>query len=674
MRVIPFVAALVSVGVLWSIGGAFSHSTTPVSAPQTSQTATIRTVANTQEPQNNRPPAPDFPATLEWLNTDRPFSLKDLRGKVVLLDFWTYCCINCIHIIPDLKKLEAKYPNELVVIGVHSAKFQNEKDSQNIRNAILRYEIEHPVINDKDFLVWKSYGAQAWPTLVVIDPDGNYVGYVSGEGHFATLDETIGRLISEFGAKNRLDRKPIKFVLEKEGKPKSVLSYPGKIVADEKSDRLFFTDSNHNRVIVTSLKGAIQEVIGDGNIGLKDGSFTTAQFFRPQGLTFDAAKNILYVADTENHAVRRINLTAKTVTTLAGNGRQARYPPTGGTGKAVSLSSPWDVILIKNILYVAMAGTHQLWTIDVTTRRAHPFAGTGGENITDGPLGQALLAQPSGITTDGSILYFADSEVSAVRTADLKHSGEVKTLIGQGLFEFGDVDGQYPQARLQHPIGVAYRGGYVYVADTYNHKIKRVDPKTKTLETVIGTGARGMSDGKARTATLNEPNGLTFAAGKWFIADTNNHMIRVFDPAKGDVSTLKLTGLEKLAKKSIPGFVGREQKYEPQIVSPDAKMLTITVTLPKGTKFNKDAPFRIEAASDKPDALNVGALDIKEATDILLIPITPKAGEATLTVDLSINYCSSDNAGLCYFKESRLVIPVRVVPEGSQNPALAFSL
>jgi thiol-disulfide isomerase/thioredoxin len=212
-----------------------------------------------QAPSDNRIAAPDFPATLEWLNTDKPLTLKDLRGKVLLLDFWTYCCINCIHIIPDLKKLEAKYPNELVVIGVHSAKFQNEKDSQNIRNAILRYEIEHPVINDKDFLVWRMYAAQSWPTLVVLDPEGNYVGYVSGEGNYEILDQTIGRLIKDFGAKNKLNSTPMKFALEKDGKPKSVLSYPGKIVADEKSKRLFFTDSNHNRIIVASLAGEIQE-------------------------------------------------------------------------------------------------------------------------------------------------------------------------------------------------------------------------------------------------------------------------------------------------------------------------------------------------------------------------------------------------------------------------------
>ncbi|MCS6775508.1 MAG: thioredoxin-like domain-containing protein [Chthonomonadaceae bacterium] len=618
--------------------------------------------------------APDFPATLEWLNTDRPLSLKDLRGKVVLLDFWTYCCINCIHIIPDLKRLEARYPNELVVIGVHSAKFQNEKDVENIRNAILRYEIEHPVINDKDFLVWNAYGAQAWPTLVLIDPAGKYVGYVSGEGHYELLDRTINRLIQEFGDRKLLNRKPMKFVLEKEGRPKSVLSYPGKIVADEASERLFFTDSNHNRVIVTSLNGAVQTVIGDGNIGLKDGSFATARFFRPQGLTYDAKQDLLYVADTENHAVRRVDLKAGTVTTLAGNGKQAMYPPVGGVGRQVALSSPWDLVLIGNTLYVAMAGTHQLWAIDVTTGKAAPYAGTGAENIVDGPLNRALLAQPSGIATDGRVLFFADSEVSAVRTADLSRSGEVKTLIGQGLFEFGDIDGAYPQARLQHPIGVAYHQGYVYVADTYNHKIKRVDPKTRVVQTVIGTGKRGMNDGKGKQASLNEPNGLVFAKGRWFIADTNNHLIRVYDPEKDEVTTLRLTGIEKLAQKSIPGFIGKEQRVAEQQIAPTASRLLLLIQLPGGTKFTPGAPFRVQAVSDQPESVTVGKFSIAEPTDMLAIPITPRQGKATITVNLSVNYCATDNTGLCYFKEVRLVVPVQVSPEGSSNPMVTCEL
>src|SRR5579859_4163026 len=189
--------------------------------------------------------APEFPTGLQWLNTDRPLTLKELRGKVVVIDFWTYCCINCMHIIPDLKKLEAKYRKELVVIGVHSAKFTNEKDTENIRQAIRRYEIEHPVINDKDLAVWNLYGANSWPTVLLIDPDGNVVGGKGGEGIFEPFDQAIAAVIKEFDAKGKINREPLKLSLEKDRAAKTVLSYPGKIAADPKGERLFISDSDN---------------------------------------------------------------------------------------------------------------------------------------------------------------------------------------------------------------------------------------------------------------------------------------------------------------------------------------------------------------------------------------------------------------------------------------------
>ena len=501
------------------------------------------------DPAQARPAAPEFPSGLQWLNTDRPLALKELRGKVVVIDFWTYCCINCMHIIPDLKKLEAKYPKELVVIGVHSAKFNNEKDTENIRQAIRRYEIEHPVINDKDLAVWQLYGASSWPTVLLIDPDGNVVGAKAGEGIYEPFDQAISAVIKEFDAKGKINRQPLKLSLEKDRASKSALSYPGKIAADGKGGRLFVTDSNNNRVVILSLAGAVQEIIGSGHRALADGDYKTAEFFRPQGICYDAARNALYIADTENHAIRKIDLVAKTVTTLAGTGKQAsQYPPQAGFGKSVALSSPWDVLQMGRTLYVAMAGSHQIWTLNLDTLAASSFSGSGREDILDGPLREAAHAQPSGLTTDGDNLYVADSEVSAVRKVSiLKRS--VSTLIGKGLFEFGDVDGKYPSARLQHPIGIAWHNGSLYVADTYNHKIKRLDPKTRTLETVIGSGSRGAADGPANRGGLNEPNGLVFVGGKAYITDTNNNAIRVWDPSATSISTLRISIPATIAEK-----------------------------------------------------------------------------------------------------------------------------
>ena len=242
----------------------------------------------------------------EWLNTSGEITLKDLRGKVVLVDFWTYCCINCMHILPDLKYLEHKYPKELVVIGVHSAKFDNEKETENIRRAALRYEIEHPIVNDAEMRIWRGFGVRAWPTLVLLDPEGYYCGFISGEGNREPLDAIIAKVIAYHKAKGTLDETPVRFDLEHQRVKPGALRFPGKVLADEASNRLFITDSNHNRLVVTSLDGKLQDVIGSGTAGAADGDYKSASFFRPQGTALVGDK--LYVSDTENHLLRVFDL------------------------------------------------------------------------------------------------------------------------------------------------------------------------------------------------------------------------------------------------------------------------------------------------------------------------------------------------------------------------------
>lgn len=485
--------------------------------------------------------APDFPAGLDWLNTERPLSLRELRGKLVLLDFWTYCCINCMHVLPDLKRLERKYANQLVVIGVHSAKFTNEKGTENIRQALLRYEIEHPVVNDRDFDVWQQYAVRAWPTLALINPRGKIVGVHSGEGIFELFDEIIGNLVNYFRAQDVLDETPRQFKLEKQTAPPSLLSFPGKVLADEQSNRLFISDSNRNRILITNLDGAVLDVIGAGAIGNRDGSFVGAEFNHPQGLALDG--DTLYICDTENHLIRQADLQARTVATLVGTGEQAHHFNQPGIGAEVALNSPWDAVIVNGILFVAMAGPHQIWAINPQTREAVPFAGSGREDHIDGPLLHAALAQPSGITTNGSALFFADSEISSIRAASLLPNGQVSTLVGLGLFDYGDVDGVGEAVRLQHPLGVAYANGKLYVADTYNHKIKELTIATRTCRTLAGSGERGTRNGAPLVAQFNEPGGITATSAALYVADTNNHLLRRIDLTNRLVSTLELKGL-----------------------------------------------------------------------------------------------------------------------------------
>jgi thiol-disulfide isomerase/thioredoxin len=485
--------------------------------------------------------APELEGGIAWLNTGKPLTLKDLKGKVVLLDFWTLCCINCIHVMPDIEKLEKKYANELVVIGVHSAKFENEKNSESIRKAILRYGLKHPVVNDADQKIWNAYDCSSWPTLVLIDPEGNLLGQTSGEGKFELLDKVISKVIDEAKKKKTLNETPIRFDTAKfRDKVDSPLYFPGKVLADEKGDRLFIADSTNHRIVITKLNGEGIAVAGIGTPGRKDGPFSGAQFDDPQGMAVNG--DTLYVADRRNHCIRELDLKAKTVKTIAGTGEQDRDRGEGGPALERGLNSPWDLLLDGDRLFIAMAGHHQIWTLDLKEKKVAPFAGTGRENIKDGPLEIANFAQPSGLTTDGKYLYVADPEVSAVRKVPMDGQGRVVTLVGTGLFDFGDEDGIGKEAKLQHAIGVQYHDGKVYVADTYNSKLKVIDLKDQSITTFLG----GKDD---KDRSFNEPAGLSYANGKLYVADTNAHRIRVVDLKTKELTTLPIKGVSPVVVK-----------------------------------------------------------------------------------------------------------------------------
>jgi thiol-disulfide isomerase/thioredoxin/sugar lactone lactonase YvrE len=488
---------------------------------------------------DGRTEAPELDGGVAWLNTAGPIRIKDLRGKVVLLDFWTLCCINCMHVLPDLAKLEKKYPNELVVVGVHTAKFENEKNTESIRKAILRYEVSHPVVNDANMRIWRTYGSNSWPTLCLIDPEGYVVGATSGEGNYELLDRVISKLIKVHKDKKTLNEKPLKFQLARsQENGDSPLFFPGKVLADAASKRLFIADSTHHRIVITDLAGKKIAVAGVGEPGKTDGPFDKASFNDPQGMALKG--DVLYVADRRNHMIRALDLKAQTVSTIAGVGVQGQDREFGGPGKNTGLNSPWDLLLHKDRLFIAMAGHHQIWTLDLATNKVAPYAGSGRENIRDGSLITSCFAQPSGLATDGKTLWVADSEVSAVRAVPLEGDDEVKTVVGEGLFEFGDVDGEGSKVRLQHALGIAYHGGKLYVADTYNSKIKVLDPVKRTSTTFLGGEAQGWLAGPV----FSEPGGICYSDGKLYVADTNAHRIRIVDLKTKTVSTLKLQGVE----------------------------------------------------------------------------------------------------------------------------------
>lgn len=631
---------------------------------------------------------PELPQGMEWFNTKKSISKADLKGKFVLFDFWTYCCINCMHILPELKKLERRFPNELVVIGVHSAKFETEKYRENIIQAMLRGEVEHLVVNDNEHKLWNFYGVNMWPTLLLVDPEGKVVRRSTGEFKADDVAKILEAGIPYYRQRNLLNEKPFPIDLIKAAD--TPLLFPGKVLADEPGDRLFISDSNHNRIVVTTLSGKLLFTIGSGAVGRDDGDFKTATFDHPQGCALH--QEMLYVADTENHLLRKVDLKNRTVKTIAGTGRQADplVPRVKrGLPKGTPLSSPWDLWIHKSNLFIAMAGSHQIWKMPLSESEIGPYAGNGREDIVDGRLlpkvpgqqGYSSFAQPSGLASDGEWLYVADSEGSSIRAVPFEMAREVVTVVGTAarpegrLFDFGDVDGPRGVAKFQHCIGITFADGALFVADTYNNKIREVDPRTGETRTLAGKGYNQPGNDDA-AQTFDEPAGITHAKGVLYIADTNNHLVRTIELATGKVGTLAIAGLAAPSPPKVdakPSFRGAaEQELKLASVKPDRNGITLHVTLnpPSGMEISRDAPLICwidspqESGPLDRSAFGRRNLEMPQAEFEVTVPVKGE-GEDVVALSLNYLYCRHGQDGICKAGSVVFTVPVKVTASGS---------
>ncbi len=493
------------------------------------------------------PALPQDPAV--WIGAS-PLSLESLKGQIVVLDFWTYCCINCLHVLPELAAVHERFASAPVtVIGVHSAKFPRERERSAIEQAMVRHGIDHPVINDADRELWEQYAVRSWPTVVVLDATGREAWRHSGEVQRDALGSVIEDLIAEARAAGTLAQAPPRPPQEVRAPQEEVaLRVPGKISvypglqaqangADvlAESGRLYIADTGRHRILELLMeadsdgwpKGTLLRVFGGADEpGLVDGPASEARFREPQGMS--RGGDVLWVADTGNHCLRRIDLNDGVVSTAAGSGRRGVGQEADPSApRSVDLRSPWDVEVTEGAVLIAMAGTHQIWVYLPLEDRIGPMIGSGAEHHSDGPSNRAALAQPSGMALFGRHLFWADSETSSVRLADLEKR-EVMTVVGRGLFDFGDVDGAGDEVRLQHPLGVTLADGVLWVADTFNHKIKRIDPTGGVTATVVG----GTPD------VLDEPGGVDVLGPFLIVADTNNHRIRVIRRETGEIRDL----------------------------------------------------------------------------------------------------------------------------------------
>jgi thiol-disulfide isomerase/thioredoxin len=591
--------------------------------------------------------APELIGRGGWVNTQHDLSLKSLRGKVVFLDFWTFCCINCLHVLEELRPLEERFGDDLVVIGVHSPKFEHERDHEALVRAVARYDVRHPVLDDPDRATWDQYGVRAWPTLVLVDPAGYAVAAVSGEGNAVALEKTIAKMIEEHRAAGTLNEASIKTLPPAVGG--GPLHFPGKVASGP--DGLFaIADSGHNRVIISRANEAgdgaeVQAVAGTRARGAEDGGFSDATFADPQGMLFLDARTLL-VADTGNHLIRRLDVASETVETIAGTGAQARWGATGGPARSTPLNSPWDLELWDGVVVIAMAGSHQLWALDLEKEDVGVLAGSGMENLVDGPAQVAAMAQPSGLSSGGGRLWIVDSETSSLRY--LNRLGRLSTTVGTGLFDFGYRDGPADEALLQHPLGVATTPEGPVICDTYNSALRRYDSRSGQLVTL----ARG---------ALSEPSGVAILGGELLVADTNNHRIVRVGP-DGEVRPFEVWSLLPPAPIPIGGPVAAE--IGPVEVAGEVE-LSATLPIPDGQKLDPSfgPPVQLSISSD--ELLPNG--DLLLAGDELPARARIALGgtEGSLDVSLRVGTCEEGPGAVCNLNERRWRVTARRDEEGS---------
>jgi thiol-disulfide isomerase/thioredoxin len=540
--------------------------------------------------------APELRGAGGWINTDQPLALRDLRGRVVLLDFWTFCCINCLRVIEELRPLEARFGDRLVVIGVHSPKFPHEADHAAVVRAAGRHRISHPVLDDPDLETWQQYGVRAWPTLVVIDPEGYVVAMASGEGNGPALERVVAQLLE---GRTDLAAGPAFTPVPLGGA--GGLAFPGKVISDG-GVRFAIADTGHDRVLVCDLDGSIRHEFRG--------------FHQPQGVRFDADR--LLVCDTVPGELVAVS--------LPGGERRVL---------AAGLRSPWDaLVLLDRRIAVAEAGLHRIVAIPANGGEAEVVAGSRAEGLRDGPARDAHLAQPSGLTLlgDGAVA-FADSEVSALRVL---RDGRVETLVGSGLFDWGREDGDRATARLQHPLGVvALAGGAIAVADTFNSLVRVWE--AGTLRTIPLRGPFGELE------SLDEPGGLdVLPDGRLLVADTNHHRVITVDVSTGEVTEVHVHDVDGATEPAGSALAGRAG--DGLVVESDVELGGLDLDVRQGP------PVHVSVSVDPQTLLGAGprswALDsLPVRLDLRLG--TP--GSGVLTVDVIASTCEGD---ICTIKRS----------------------
>ncbi len=668
----------------------------------------------------NRAPvrAPELTGDV-WFNTSgRPLTLAALRGRVVLLDFWTSGCVNCLHVLDELRPLEREFADVLVTIGVHSPKFAREGEAESVAAAVARYGVDHPVVSDPDMRLWQEYAVKAWPTLVVVDPEGYVAHVAAGEGHADALRRVLTDLVAEHGARGTLRRggDPLAEATDRAGSagrtdqdgqdgqdrqddqdgpdgqsgrdgrersPGTSLRFPSKAVATAEGRVLVADTAHHSVVEFASDAETVVRRFGDGERGAADGAFDVATFAEPSGLTLlplEVAERVGYhllVADTGNHLLRGIDLRTGAVRTVAGTGEQWRDGADSGPATEIALTSPWDVRWwdAAGGVVVAMAGNHTLSVFDPASGEITRFAGTTVEGLRDGAAAEAFFAQTSGLAVAGERLWLVDAETSALRRIDPAGDGRdgfaVRTEVGVDLFTFGHRDGDAAQALLQHPTGLSVLpDGGIAVADTYNGAVRRFDPDTGQVTTLM--------------RDLAEPTGVLVTDTGVYVVESAAHRLRELNRGSSAGSAAGPSTGPRAGADDGDGGQGADGdrvdgdamlvRRPPTELAPGEVRLSVLFTPPEGeTADDRYGPStRLEVSASPPELLVDGG---GQGTDLeRTVTLADDHPEGVLQVVAQAASCATDSEHpVCRITRQDWGVPVRVNPVGAGELPLVLA-
>jgi len=595
----------------------------------------------------------------KWYNVAKAPSGDDLKDRVILFDFWNYSCVSCIQSFPEIKKLKERFGNKLVVISVHSSIYDNEKDDNSVKKAVLKYDITNPVVNDADLKIFNEFEVKAFPTYVIVGPNGREYKRYEGSNSFSDIKSSIKKLVKKY--KFSLNREFLPMRLEKYHTIGNVLSFPSKIAYAKNFSYnsrnlpvIFISNLGQNNIIVSSLSGEIIETIGATSDYMIDGSFEQASFKFPQGLVFN--NNKLYVADSGNNAIRVVDFKEKKVSTLIGDGVRGGVFSNKDNVENIRLSTPLDLELSsdkKNII-IANSGTNQILSYNLKKKDIVVLAGNGKKGIDDGNYPNNSLAQTSDLEFYKGKLYFVDSASSSLRVMDKK--GKVSTLIGKKSLDFGNKNGSKKEALMQNPLALSVDETGIYILDSFNHQLKKYSFQSKKISSLVGK-KKGDDVGSKSNTSFNEPSGLVSILGKFYVVDSNNN--RILSVSRYNLSSkiIDIIPAFKLPKEGFLEYLPNLEKREEVSVKSESN-IKINITLQKKWKINEMGPSFINLLEIvDSDEANLAASfdwhDIKSKT----LSINNLEEDKDYLLQGVIYFCEDKENALCFVKsyEQRVI-------------------